>query len=99
MRGRAPVLLVLVLILAACDPLALPEASPTPELTATPSAVPATDTPEPTETPEIEETPTRSQALATFTPSVSPGSGQSDIERELVQIESDTVRVRGLEPK
>src|SRR6478735_9766927 len=107
MRLCALVLLLLAVVLAACDPLSLPQATPTPQPTATLSPIPATDTPVPTDTPVSTDTPQATdtpepQVAATDTPPAAAGTSgtpNAELQRELEQVESDTVKIRGLQPK
>lgn len=99
MRHRALFLLLLAFLLTACDPLGLDTITPTPEPTAIPTTAPVTDTPQPEDTPEASNTPTEPVALVTVVPSVTGGLPNSQAMSELSEIESDTVEVRGLEPK
>src|SRR5436189_4558689 len=110
MRRRAFILLFLAALLigvAACDPLALPTPTPTaapPTATAqatdTPNAPEATSTTEatPTTSGQLPTEPPQSQASPSGSPSGSSGTN-AETQREITEIESDTIKVRGLKPK
>src|SRR6476661_1964066 len=104
MRHRALVLLLLAFLLAACNPLS-PEPTPTAAPTPSPTSAPATSTPQPTDTPEATPTveaittATESIAAGTAAPALTPDAANSEAESELIQVESDTVEIRGLVPK
>src|SRR5438067_1422974 len=115
MHRRTPMLILILLVwlLAACDPLAIS--------TPTPSPAPPTPTVEPTATPEPEATPVPTGTLTSAplppTPTVEAGlptpttgaaapttTGQAGsidpgVQREITEIESERSELRGLQPK
>src|SRR5438874_5079219 len=109
MHRRTPILtlILLVWLLAACDPMAIS--------TPIPSPAPPTPTAEPTATQEPEATPTFAPLPPTPTaegalPTQTTGgaaptaTGQDNsigagTQREIAEIESETAELRGLQPK
>ena len=110
MRRSALLLLVLAFLFSACDPSGLP-VTPTPTVgpVAT-SALPPTATSQPDYTPvplpsnpaDI-PTPTieanRPEASVTPVPRATTAADSQELQRELSEVESDTVEIRGLQPK
>src|SRR6476620_2818059 len=105
MHRRTPILILMLLVwlLAACDPMAI----------STPVPSPATPTAEPTFTPEAEATPTSASLPPTptaeavlptpTTEAAAPtatgqtGSIGAGVQREINEIESETSELRGLQ--
>src|SRR5512140_47981 len=104
----------LALLLSACDPTGLTIATPTP-VPLTPTATSAPDTPTaqptdtvslPTDTPQPVATATAGADIATTTPQTgagaTPGASptvNSALKDQLEEVEAQTSRLRGLQPK